>query len=293
MDTYEAARQYLAQGLAPIPVQYKGKRPLVKWGVYQNQLPTGSDLKQWFDGRVCNIGIVTGHAGLTVIDFDDSLTYARWLRWAKGGYAGTVASKSFRIRTARGMHVYLRLPEATRTRALMDGNQRVGVDIKSQGGYVLAPPSIHQSGAEYVAVNPNAPIMTVQVLSDILPAVLLTDDEQPDRDVRVPRPHKTDDPWQAASSPTNGDSAVEKIKSALAIEEFFPLRTKPAKRGRFWMARCPFHDDKNPSLWIDIERQRCGCFAGCTAKSLDVISLYARLNDLSNSEAIRVLARSL
>ena len=290
-----AADYWVTEGIAVIPVQHRTKKPLVKWKPYQSQLPTVERLLQWFGNGTRNLGLVTGWRGLTVIDFDDYETYMRWMLWAArvGGYTCTVARQTYRVQTARGMHIYTRLPEATRTRGLLDaGGQRVGVDIKSRSGYVLAPPSVHPTGAQYTAINPHAPIMAIAALSDILPAAMLVEDVRPHSEVRLPKVKQpmTDDPWQAAEQPEYGEGAVDRIKEKLKIEDFFPQR---AKRGRYWMTRCPFHDDKNPSMWLWIEMQRCGCYAGCTPKSLDVIDLYARLNDLSNTEAIRVLVRSL
>ena len=160
---------------------------------------------------------------------------------------------------------------------------------------MLAPPSIHPSGAAYVAVHPGAQVLVISVLSDVLPAEVLVDNEPRPSGVHLPKvkPPTTNDPWIAAEQPDHGESAVEKIKADLTLEQFFPMRTKPAKGGRYWMTRCPLHDDKNPSMWLDLEAQRCGCFAGCTDQAIDVIDLYARLNDLSNAEAIRVLARRI
>ena len=291
LNSLDAALEYYHRGMAPIPIKYRDKRPLVKWGEYQDQMPTEAEIRQWFAPNNRNLALVTGHNGLTVLDFDDASAYMHWLRWCAkvNNYARDVARRTFRVRTARGMHIYTRLPSATRTRALRGS----GLDIKSQGGYVLAPPSIHPSGAEYVAVHPQAQILSIQVLSDVLPAEVLVDNEPRPSGVQMPKvkPPTTHDPWVAAEQPDHGDSVVQKIKDSLTLEQFFPMRTKPAKGGRYWMTRCPFHDDKHPSMWLDLEAQRCGCFAGCTDKSIDVIDLYARLNDLSNTEAIRVLAR--
>lgn len=289
----DTALGYRKRGMAPIPIQYRGKRPLVKWGQYQDQLPTEAEIRQWFSIENRNLALVTGHSGLTVLDFDDASAYMRWLRWCAkvNGYAQNIARKTFRVRTARGMHVYTRLPKATRTRALRGS----GLDIKSQGGYVLAPPSIHPSGVEYVVVHPGAQIMAIRVLSDVLPAEVLVDETPRPSGIQLPKVKlpTTHDPWVAAEQPDHGESAVDKIKANLTLEQFFPMRTKPSHGGRYWMTRCPLHDDKHPSMWLDLEAQRCGCFAGCTDKSIDVIDLYARLNDLSNAEAIRVLARTV
>ena len=60
--------------------------------------------------------------------------------------------------------------------------------------------------------------------------------------------------------------------------------------GSRMMIQCPFHDDKTPSFWIDTQRGLCGCHT-CGMKPLDVINLFARLNQVSNQEAIRELGK--
>jgi DNA primase len=84
---------------------------------------------------------------------------------------------------------------------------------------------------------------------------------------------------------------VDQIKEYYRLEDFFPQRSPSG--GDFWMTRCPFHDDKNPSFWLNLEEQICDCHAGCMDKPMDVINLYAALNDLTNREAILMLAKGL
>ena len=52
------------------------------------------------------------------------------------------------------------------------------------------------------------------------------------------------------------------------------------------MTRCPFHDDRHPSLKLNPDFYYC---FGCGAKG-DVIDLVARLFDLSPYEAARKIA---
>lgn len=54
---------------------------------------------------------------------------------------------------------------------------------------------------------------------------------------------------------------------------------------RSGMAACPFHEDRTPSLKLD---QRYYCF-GCGATG-DVIDFTARLLNVSNSDAVQILA---
>ena len=59
------------------------------------------------------------------------------------------------------------------------------------------------------------------------------------------------------------------------------------RAGRNGMCRCPFHDDKNPSMKVD---RRFHCF-GCGADG-DVIDFVSRLEGISPKEAALLLARA-
>ena len=59
------------------------------------------------------------------------------------------------------------------------------------------------------------------------------------------------------------------------------------RAGRNGMCRCPFHDDKNPSMKVD---RRYYCF-GCGATG-DVIDFVSRLEGISPKEAALLLARA-
>jgi len=61
----------------------------------------------------------------------------------------------------------------------------------------------------------------------------------------------------------------------------------PIKRGGRWWLRCPFHDDRNPSLVIDEEKQVWFCH-GC-GKGGDVITFIQELYNLEFKEAINHL----
>ena len=282
------ATDYLARGFSVIPISRRSKRPLVKWKRYQATPPTTEQVRQWFRHPV-NLGLVTGYGGLTVLDFDTVPAYMRWQGWAASSpTAAMIAALSYRVRTARGVHVYVRLNPAPRTKPFREQ----GFDVKGTGGYVLAPPSVHPSGAVYTSPNPRAPILTVGALSDVLPLGLLL----PPSPILSGNGHQSPadpgDPWKAITEVGIVKAGViDQIRATYKVEQF----VKPEiETGRdFYLAKCPFHDDKNPSLWLNTELQVCGCFAGCTDKPLDVINLYARLHSIHNREAIWVLARGL
>jgi len=98
-------------------------------------------------------------------------------------------------------------------------------------------------------------------------------------------------PWQVVNRTGNySGSLVSKIKKHYRIEDYFPDATPTSADNRWLMARCPLHDDSNPSMWIDTREQICGCFSGCTNKPLDVINLYSRIHGIDLVNTIYVLA---
>lgn len=291
MTTLETAQQWADMGFAPIPIQFQDKKPEVAWKQYQDALPTECEITQWFGQGEHNLALVTGHGGFTVLDCDSAAAYDTWRQWAldHGGQAATVARLSYRVTTSRGMHIYLMLPQATRSRPLRKAGSAAGIDIKSRGGYVLAPPSVHPDGTHYTATC--GPIWSVTALSDVLPPDLLLDTERQPTAARVKPLVLGNDPWRSAESAIAiSDTLIRRIKAVLRIEDLLATELEPTG-SHHSVTLCPLHDDHNPSFWVDTAQQICGCYAGCTDKPLDVINLYARMNDLSNGDAIRVLAR--
>lgn len=276
-------------GISTIPVRARSKVSAIKWIDYQNRLPTPAELYQMFMrwSWQGNYGVICGRLHgqnaqpgyLTVIDFDDLARAAEWLN--------TGAPETYMVMTARGMHVYY----FTRQEAGI--TKLPGIDIK-RNGYVLGAGCIHPSGAVYHVLQ-DLPISWIEKIEDVLPDA----ETKPGREqvqhaqlvIPDPRPAAIDDPWVKAE---NLSDVVTAIKQRFPILDFFPdaQKSRSDATGRFWVARCPFHDDHNPSLWIDV-RGICGCYAGCTPKALDVINLFARLHNMSNEEAIHELAKKL
>lgn len=75
-------------------------------------------------------------------------------------------------------------------------------------------------------------------------------------------------------------NSVKEAVSTRQAAEYYGI-----KANRSGMCRCPFHDDRSPSMKVD---SRFHCF-GCGADG-DVINFTARLFDLTNKEAAEKLA---
>jgi hypothetical protein len=139
MALEKAAHEYLDLGFSVMPIG-DDKRPIEKWEHLQEERPSHRNITNWWDRYPhANVGIITGLiSGLFVLDLDtpDAMYYAK-----DRGLPRTPM-----VRTSKGIHVYLNYP------SVLLGNrsdQKLGMDTRGEGGYVVAPPSTHPSGLSY------------------------------------------------------------------------------------------------------------------------------------------------
>lgn len=173
--TLQYARYYLSRGFHPIPIEHKGKKPLVKWEKYQTQPPTDADLVSWFSGPERNVGLVLGR-GRIAVDFDGE--GAEDLLRQAGIELPEDAPRS---KTGNGHHIFLSVQSEVGDRiGLVSAKDAAGkpckpqVDIRGRG-YVVAPPSIHASGAAYEWIQrpdtlPEAPQALLTLLAQRRPS---------------------------------------------------------------------------------------------------------------------------
>jgi len=121
-----------------------GKTPIIKWKRYQTERPTEAEIRDWFRTEQ-NIGIVTGATSdLVVVDADSR----EGLRWC----ARHLTYTPLQVRTSKGYHLYYRHPGVTvRNKARLETRDgKIAVDVRGDGGYVIAAGSRHASGHAYV-----------------------------------------------------------------------------------------------------------------------------------------------
>lgn len=139
----KAALEYLERGWSVIPVVPQGKRPAIPWTAYQNRLPTEDEVRRWWaEIPNANVGIVTGKvSGIVVVDID---TY-------RGGDVQKVFQKyptSLVAKTGSGgYHLVFKYPSDQSYVPNQVGED--GVDIRADGGLIVAAPSVHASGNLY------------------------------------------------------------------------------------------------------------------------------------------------
>ena len=128
----EAIRLREEFNFSVIPIT-ETKVPAIKWAEYQDRLPTYSELAAW---PFYNLGIVTGEiSGLVVVDCDS--------REAANRFWKEVSQTPVVVTSKRGHHFYFRHPGEF----VMNGCKINGYyDVRGDGGYVMAPPSIHSEG---------------------------------------------------------------------------------------------------------------------------------------------------
>jgi hypothetical protein len=141
MNTLDFARQYLSLGFSVVPCVPRGKRPAVPWQEYQTRKPSDAELVQWFGNgqESSNIGVVCGSgSGVIVLDVDAG---------GEASLTGKELPPTPCVTTGgRGWHYYFRHPGGT---VRNFARKLPGLDLRGDGGLVVAPPSVHPSGAVY------------------------------------------------------------------------------------------------------------------------------------------------
>jgi len=153
-----AAFDYLSRGWSVIPLHARGKRPAVRWQEYQHRLASEQEVKGWFDiWPNANLGIVTGAvSGLAVLDVDPQHGGVESLQECEEVHEplpNTVEA----VTGGGGRHVYFAYPGVFIHNRV---GLKPGIDLRGDGGYIVAPPSIHPSGHCYTWKSSHHPKST-------------------------------------------------------------------------------------------------------------------------------------
>lgn len=150
----EAALGYAARGWRIFPLKPRGKTPLVKGGFKAATVAPAQIRAWWEKWPDANIGIATGQAsGILVLDIDgaEGLRSLRRLQER----CGELLPQTLVCSTGRGFHVYFALEPGQAIRCTTGSKEHAdeGLDVRADGGYVVAPPSIHETGTVYAWVS--------------------------------------------------------------------------------------------------------------------------------------------
>src|SRR5882724_1301504 len=144
-----AALEYARRGFSVIPLKPRDKKPgLQSWKQYQTRCATEKEIREWWRRTPnANVGIVTGAvSSIVVLDIDGEAGRSSLLECLPElKHVSTPA-----VATGKGVHLYFRHPGGDiPNRAGMAPN----LDLRGDGGFVAAPPSIHPNGGTYAFVD--------------------------------------------------------------------------------------------------------------------------------------------
>jgi Bifunctional DNA primase/polymerase, N-terminal len=156
-----AALAYVAQGVSVFPLWPRSKEPACKHG-FKNATSNPATIRRyWLAQPEFNIGIATGIvSGVWVLDVDglDGGDTLRDLS-ARHRSISTLTSE-----TARGHHLWFLTDGPIQSSA---GRVGPGLDVRGDGGYVVAPPSVHPHGPVYRWLNAAPPAVAPDWLVDL------------------------------------------------------------------------------------------------------------------------------
>lgn len=125
---------YYKLGLSIFPL--RGKQPLISWKRFQDNRADVEEVNKW-DVTPHNIGIATGHVSEILVVDVDGVYPPDW----------PDMPKTWTAKTKKGFHYYFYMSPDQDFR----NSTRIAenVDIRANGGYVVAPPSKHPDGGLY------------------------------------------------------------------------------------------------------------------------------------------------
>jgi hypothetical protein len=124
-----------------------GKHPLVQGGVYAATGSAAQIATWWARWPDANIGVATGMAsGFIALDIDEKHGGFESLADLEGQFGKLVNTPSCSKTGGGGKHILFRHPGVQIQNKV---NIAPGLDVRGDGGYIIAPPSRHASGNRY------------------------------------------------------------------------------------------------------------------------------------------------
>jgi hypothetical protein len=145
--------RYAGKGIPVFPCNPESKAPMVPGGFKAATTDAGQVTLWWRKWPHAMIGRPTGGAShLVVIDVDPR----------NGGDEANLSEVlpvTLCVNTpSGGRHWYFTAPDGAEIRSNNDGKLAVGIDVKANGGYVIAPPSVNSNGKAYAWANEGTPM---------------------------------------------------------------------------------------------------------------------------------------
>lgn len=137
---------YVSKGFKVLPLIFRNKIPLKGTKGHKTATFDEKIISNWFKDEPLNIGIATGEASsIIVVDVD----FRNGGEKSFGELEQAIGKlpKTLKVITGNGFHLYYSIPSGALKSRKLEKYQ--GIDFKADGGYVVAPPSIHPNGKIY------------------------------------------------------------------------------------------------------------------------------------------------
>jgi hypothetical protein len=140
----QQALKWASMGFKVFPLRPRGKEPMTKHG-FKDATDDEDEIRQrWTQSPNANIGLPTGHQNRIFVVDPDGTEGERLLALVEKKFGKLPPTAE--AMTGRGRHLFFQLPEGCERVPSGKGD---GLDIKADGGYVVAPSSIHPNGKTY------------------------------------------------------------------------------------------------------------------------------------------------
>ena len=251
----EWALYYAERGLAVFPLEVRGKRPATKNGFKAATTDKEQINEWWCRYPDSNIGIATGRpsGGIVVIDLDedeekDKHGYEVLKEWQQAH--GELPETWTSITGRGGYHFFFR--DSAYNPCKTDLYH--GVDIRGDGGYIVAPPSIHPNGRCYEwEIAPED--MDIAAVNDVVADFLLGSSTRESREAfrepeTIPEGQRVDSLVKLIGSQRSKGLSTDAIMAAVRAENearcIPPLTEQELSRevfpalSRGWKAEKPY-----------------------------------------------------
>jgi hypothetical protein len=164
VNNLDAALAYARRGWAVHPLRPRSKAPASASG-FKDATTDEAIIREWLATNPArNVGIATGSvSGIWVLDLDDG-SQETLLDWERE-YGGLPETPTVRT-GGGGRHNLFAQPAGTSIPSLV--KFAPGCDTRGDGGYIVAPPSIHESGRAYEWLVEGEPVEAPQWLLDLV-----------------------------------------------------------------------------------------------------------------------------
>src|SRR5215204_4950351 len=177
----EAALYYHDMGFSVFVLQNEPaanrKKPAVNWELYKIMRPSKIQIKRWYtENPNYNLAAGTGDISKIIALDIDGPTAAKRVE-------EKIPEMSTNLRVAiqntmvnrtgsGGQHIIFRIDEPTdiggQKLLWTDGNEHSEIKLKGNGGYIVMPPSIHESGNRYQWNGKEPDLITRQELNELI-----------------------------------------------------------------------------------------------------------------------------